>query len=96
MVLGFTGQVAFSGRFVVQWLASERAGRSVVPLAFWILSIVGSLLLLAYAVHRRDPVFILGQTTGVLIYVRNLHLIRKEVRGAATRDGAAGSADVAR
>jgi lipid-A-disaccharide synthase-like uncharacterized protein len=82
LALGFAGQVAFSGRFVVQWLASEREGRSVVPVAFWILSVVGSLLLLAYAIHRRDPVFVLGQTTGVLIYLRNLHLIRKEARAA--------------
>jgi lipid-A-disaccharide synthase-like uncharacterized protein len=88
LALGFAGQVAFSGRFVVQWLASEREGRSVVPVAFWILSVVGSLLLLAYAVHRRDPVFVLGQTTGVLIYLRNLHLIRKEARLARVADAA--------
>lgn len=80
LALGFAGQAAFSGRFVVQWLASEREGRSVVPVAFWFLSIVGSLLLLAYALHRRDPVFVLGQSLGVLIYVRNVHLIRREAR----------------
>lgn len=96
IVLGFAGQVAFTGRFVVQWLASEREGRSVVPVAFWILSVVGSLLLLAYAVHRRDPVFILGQTTGVLIYLRNLHLIRRQARTAEVAGGASRSADVAR
>ncbi len=82
LVLGFVGQVAFTGRFVVQWLASEREGRSVVPVAFWVLSVVGSLLLLAYAVHRRDPVFVLGQSAGVFIYLRNLHLIRREARSA--------------
>ncbi len=82
LVLGFAGQVAFSGRFVVQWLASERQGRSVVPVSFWLLSIVGSLLLLVYAVHRRDPVFVLGQSLGVFIYLRNLHLIRREARSA--------------
>lgn len=83
LVLGFAGQAVFSGRFVVQWLASEREGRSVVPVAFWILSVIGSLLLLAYAVHRRDPVFVLGQAFGVFIYLRNLHLIRREAaRGA--------------
>jgi lipid-A-disaccharide synthase-like uncharacterized protein len=88
LVLGFAGQIAFSGRFVVQWLASEREGRSVVPVAFWVLSVVGSLLLLAYAVHRRDPVFVVGQTTGVLIYLRNLHLIRREARVARVADAA--------
>lgn len=89
LVLGFAGQVAFSGRFVVQWLASEREGRSVVPVAFWGLSIAGSLLLLAYAVHRRDPVFVAGQSLGVLIYVRNLHLIRREARSAGAAHEAA-------
>jgi lipid-A-disaccharide synthase-like uncharacterized protein len=82
LALGFVGQVAFSGRFVVQWIASERAGRSVVPVLFWGLSIVGSLLLLAYALYRRDPVFVLGQSTGLLIYLRNVHLIRREERAA--------------
>lgn len=86
LVLGFAGQAAFSGRFIVQWLASEREGRSVVPVAFWFLSIAGSVLLLAYAVHRRDPVFVLGQTMGVLIYVRNLHLIRREARSVRVGD----------
>lgn len=81
--LGLVGQVAFTGRFLVQWIASEREGRSVVPVLFWILSIAGSLLLFAYAVHRRDPVFVLGQSAGLLVYFRNLHLIRRERRGAA-------------
>ena len=73
LTLGFVAQGVFTARFVVQWLASERAGRSVIPLAFWFLSIGGSTLLLVYAVHRRDPVFILGQGAGVGIYLRNLH-----------------------
>lgn len=81
LALGFAGQAAFSGRFLVQWLASERAGRSVVPVWFWVLSIVGSALLLAYAVYRRDPVFILGQSFGFLVYIRNLVLIRRERAG---------------
>jgi lipid-A-disaccharide synthase-like uncharacterized protein len=87
LALGFAGQVAFSGRFLVQWIASERAGRSVVPALFWTLSIVGSLLLLAYAIHRRDPVFVLGQASGLLIYLRNVHLVRREARaqGGAAR-----------
>ena len=80
LVLGFVGQLVFSGRFIVQWLASEREGRSVVPVAFWFLSVAGSLLLLTYAVHRRDPVFVVGQALGVFIYLRNLHLIRREAR----------------
>lgn len=86
LTLGLVGQVAFSGRFIVQWLASERAGRSVVPTLFWVLSIIGSTLLLAYALHLRDPVFVLGQSMGLLIYFRNIHLIRKEARaGGAAR-----------
>lgn len=78
LLVGFAGQAAFSARFLVQWLASERAGKSVVPLAFWYLSIVGSLTLLSYAIVREDPVFILGQSLGVFIYGRNLILIRRE------------------
>jgi lipid-A-disaccharide synthase-like uncharacterized protein len=75
--VGFLGQTTFSLRFLVQWWRSERAGRSVVPLAFWYLSLVGGVLLLFYAVYRRDPVFILGQITGVFVYLRNLQLIRR-------------------
>jgi lipid-A-disaccharide synthase-like uncharacterized protein len=86
--LGFLGQAAFSGRFLVQWFASERAGRSVVPLAFWQLSIAGSLLLLAYAIERRDPVFILGQSAGFAVYFRNLWLLRRQ-SGELEQAGAA-------
>jgi lipid-A-disaccharide synthase-like uncharacterized protein len=82
LAIGFLGQAVFTGRFLVQWIASERAGRSVVPVLFWFLSIAGSLLLLVYAVHRRDPVFMLGQSAGLLVYFRNLHLIRREDRAA--------------
>ena len=78
LVLGFVGQSLFFSRFLVQWLASERAGRSVVPVAFWWLSLCGSALLLAYAVHRADPVFIAGQACGSLVYLRNLQLVRRE------------------
>jgi len=81
VVIGLGGQLAFTGRFLVQWLASERAGRSVVPLAFWYFSIAGGLILFAYAVHRQDPVFILGQSMGLVIYSRNLWLIHVERRG---------------
>jgi len=80
VALGLAAQVVFSARFVVQWLASERAGASVVPTAFWYLSLSGSALLLVYAIHRRDPVFILGQGMGFLIYLRNLHLLRRQAR----------------
>jgi len=81
--LGFFAQILFSARFLVQWLASERAGKSIVPLLFWYLSIAGSGLLLAYAIHRKDPVFILGQSMGIFIYSRNLYLIRREKKMAS-------------
>jgi len=74
--VGFAGQALFSTRFLVQWLASERRGRSVVPLAFWHFSIAGGITLLAYAVYRADPVFIVGQLGGLFIYIRNLQLIK--------------------
>ena len=80
--LGFFAQLLFSARFLVQWLASERAGKSIMPLLFWYLSIAGSGLLLAYAIHRKDPVFILGQSMGIFIYSRNLYLIRREKKTA--------------
>jgi lipid-A-disaccharide synthase-like uncharacterized protein len=76
--VGFLGQLLFSSRFVVQWLASGRAGRSVVPLAFWWLSLGGGVALFLYALARKDPVFIMGQGTGLVIYLRNLALIRKD------------------
>lgn len=77
-LIGFVGQGFFTARFLVQWIASERAGRSVVPVAFWFLSIGGGLILFGYALYRRDPVFILGQGLGTFIYVRNLMLIARE------------------
>jgi lipid-A-disaccharide synthase-like uncharacterized protein len=75
VAIGFVGQAVFSARFIVQWIVSERQRRSVIPISFWFLSIAGSLILLSYAVHRRDPVFILGQAGGMLVYGRNLWLI---------------------
>ena len=72
LALGLLGQVLFSGRFLVQWIASERRRTSVVPRAFWYLSIAGGATLLGYAIYKRDPVFILGQGAGLLIYARNL------------------------
>ena len=80
--LGFFAQLMFSARFLVQWLASEKAGKSIIPLLFWHLSIAGSVLLLAYSIHRKDPVFILGQSMGIFIYSRNLYLIRREKKAA--------------
>ena len=85
IVVGLIGQTCFFLRFAVQWLASEKAGRSVIPRAFWHLSILGSLIILSYAVWRRDPVFIIGQSTGLLIYVRNLVLIRREEMASGRR-----------
>lgn len=78
IALGFLAQALFTMRFAVQWIASERAGRSVVPMAFWVFSIGGGVLLLIYALHRRDPVFIAGQGLGVFIYLRNLQFVLRE------------------
>jgi lipid-A-disaccharide synthase-like uncharacterized protein len=83
LYLGFAGQLLFGLRFLVQWVASERKGESIIPIYFWYLSLIGSLILLAYAIFRRDPVFILGQSTGLFVYTRNLMLIhRKRVASA--------------
>jgi lipid-A-disaccharide synthase-like uncharacterized protein len=78
LAVGFLGQALFSMRFIVQWIASERQKKSVIPTAFWYLSIAGGLTLLVYAIHRRDPVFILGQATGLFVYLRNVHFVRRE------------------
>ena len=77
LIIGFLGQAAFSARFLVQWLISEYKKNSVIPVAFWWLSLVGSFLLLSYAISRRDPVFILGQSFGSIVYIRNLMLLKK-------------------
>jgi lipid-A-disaccharide synthase-like uncharacterized protein len=78
VIVGFLGQGIFSARFLLQWVQSERAGRSIMPLAFWWLSLVGSALLLTYSLHKQDLVFILGQSAGFIVYTRNLVLLRKE------------------
>src|SRR5580698_2623435 len=75
LALGFLAQALFTARFLVQWIASERAGKSVIPVAFWFFSIGGGALLLVYALYRRDPVFIAGQALGLLVYFRNLYFI---------------------
>jgi lipid-A-disaccharide synthase-like uncharacterized protein len=85
VLLGFVAQFFFTMRFVVQWLASERAKRSVVPIAFWFFSLFGGALLFIYAVQRRDPVFIAGQGMGLFIYIRNLWLIANEHKSAMTK-----------
>lgn len=85
---GLLAQLAFTARFVVQWIASERRGKSVMPLAFWYLSLGGSTGLFVYALARADPIFILGQSLGSIIYLRNLTLIYRERRaGQATPEG---------
>ncbi|TWI33196.1 lipid-A-disaccharide synthase N-terminal domain-containing protein [Paracoccus sulfuroxidans] len=78
LAIGFAGQLLFTSRFLVQWIASEKARRSVVPTAFWWLSLAGGATLLIYAVQRHDPVFAVGQVTGLIIYLRNLALIGRQ------------------
>ena len=82
VVLGLAGQLLFSMRFLIQWISSERARKSVMPVAFWYFSLAGGVVLLSYAIYRWDPVFMLGQCTGVIIYSRNLWLIYAERRAA--------------
>jgi lipid-A-disaccharide synthase-like uncharacterized protein len=85
VVFGFLGQLFFTLRFLVQWVASERAGRSTVPVFFWYLSILGGGVLFVYALwYRHDPVFTLGQGAGLFVYTRNLILIRRGRVGATT------------
>lgn len=91
MTVGFVGQIMFTGRFLLQWLASEKAKRSVIPVSFWIFSIAGSTMLLVYAIYQRDPVFILGQSFGFIVYFRNLHLIFREKQRTEPPPTAGGS-----
>jgi len=84
LVLGFVAQAMFSGRFLVQWLVSEKKRESVIPLAFWYLSLAGGILLFCYALMRKDPVIMLGQGTGIFIYTRNLYLIYRKRLADAT------------
>ena len=79
-MIGFLGQALFSMRFLIQWIHSERVRRSIVPEAFWYFSVGGGVILLAYAIYRQDPVFILGQGMGLLIYGRNIWMIRRDKR----------------
>ncbi|WP_299134717.1 lipid-A-disaccharide synthase N-terminal domain-containing protein [uncultured Amaricoccus sp.] len=83
IAVGLLGQLLFTSRFLVQWIASERSGRSTVPDVFWWLSLAGGATLLAYAIWRRDVVFIFGQSVGLVVYLRNLTLIRRAREEAA-------------
>lgn len=84
VVLGLVAQALFTARFLVQWIASERAGHSVIPMAFWVFSIGGGILLLVYALYRKDAVFIAGQAFGVFVYTRNLYFVMRDRRAAAS------------
>jgi len=84
VILGFAAQALFTMRFVVQWIASERAGHSVIPLAFWFFSIGGGVLLFAYSLYRKDPVFIAGQGFGVFVYLRNLYFVMRDRKSASS------------
>jgi lipid-A-disaccharide synthase-like uncharacterized protein len=83
-VVGFVGQVIFGLRFVVQWIATERRKKSVVPVAFWYLSLAGTVVLLTYAIYRVDPVFIAGFSLNMIIYLRNLYFIHRRPAAAAS------------
>ena len=78
LAIGFAGQLLFALRFIVQWICSERRKESYIPVGFWYFSLLGGIILLIYAIHIKDPVFILGQSTGVLVYLRNLTLIHRK------------------
>ncbi len=78
--IGLLGQLCFFLRFLLQWIVSEKRGESIVPIQFWYLSLAGSMLVLAYAIYRQDPVFILGQSMGSIVYIRNLALIYRKRR----------------
>ncbi|MFT0891144.1 lipid-A-disaccharide synthase N-terminal domain-containing protein [Pseudochelatococcus sp. G4_1912] len=95
LALGLLGQGLFSARFLVQWIASEKAGRSVVPVAFWFFSIGGGFITLIYGLHQREPIIILGQSLSLFIYARNLALIAKERRNKvrARKDAMVSAAD---
>jgi lipid-A-disaccharide synthase-like uncharacterized protein len=79
LIIGLSAQLLFVGRWVVQWLVSEKRRKSTIPMAFWYFSLIGGLMLLAYAVYRKDPVFILGQSAGAIVYLRNLYFIHVHI-----------------
>src|SRR3974390_69229 len=83
ILIGYMAQAMFAMRFVVQWIASERSGKSVVPTTFWVFSIAGGFMLPGYAMYRKDPVFLIGQAFGVFVYLRNLQFVRRGGRQGA-------------
>jgi lipid-A-disaccharide synthase-like uncharacterized protein len=85
VAFGLFGQLLFGSRFIVQWIASERKKSSYIPMAFWYLSLSGGMVTTIYAIHRRDPVFIIGQSAGLIVYIRNLMLIHRAKPGTANR-----------
>ncbi len=85
LTIGFIGQALFSMRFLIQWFQSERKQRSVIPLEFWYFSLAGGVTLLAYAIHQADPVFIVGQLTGLFVYARNLQMIFRERKAGSVQ-----------
>jgi lipid-A-disaccharide synthase-like uncharacterized protein len=92
LAIGFTGQVLFSARFIVQWLVSEYRRESTIPMLFWYFSVAGGVTLLAYSILRRDPVFIVGQAAGLVVYLRNLMLIaRRKGQDVESRESSVGS-----
>lgn len=80
VTIGIAGQCLFMARFIVQWIHSERHGKSLIPVSFWYLSLLGGLVVLAYGLHKLDPVIILGQLPGTIVYTRNLVLIKRQQR----------------
>jgi lipid-A-disaccharide synthase-like uncharacterized protein len=84
LIIGFVGQALFGARFIIQWIVSEKKGESTIPLAFWYCSIGGAMVLLTYAIYKEDPVFIVGQSLGSIVYVRNLILIDRKRKAMAS------------
>ena len=84
LIIGFVGQALFGARFIIQWIVSERKGESTIPLAFWYCSIGGAIVLLSYAIYKQDPVFIVGQSLGSIVYIRNLILIDRKRKAMAS------------
>ena len=84
LIIGFVGQALFGARFIIQWIVSEKKGESTIPLAFWYCSIGGAIMLLTYAIYKEDPVFIVGQSLGSIVYIRNLILIDRKRKAMAS------------
>ena len=84
LIIGFVGQALFGARFIIQWIVSEKKGESTIPLSFWYCSIGGAMVLLTYAIYKEDPVFIVGQSLGSIVYVRNLILIDRKRKAMAS------------